>query len=83
MKHVPFQVSLGYFTSFAESDDFEDVFRTGPQVALMIGAVNHFFQVDASPDEQCPDSLRRMEFVTGYREKIHAQFIHARRNLTE
>ena len=55
---------------FTQANDFDHIFRSGPQIPLMIGAVNQLFQSNAAADVQRSDALGRVQFMSGYRKQI-------------
>ena len=77
------QVPLDQLAGLPQPGHQDDVFGAGPAVALVVGAVHQFFQLDAGADVQRADALGSVELVAGHGEKIDAEVVRLHRDLAD
>src|SRR5579859_5740927 len=73
----------GACAGFAESRRHQHTLSTGPYAALVSSTMNQRFQRRASTNVERADSLGRIELVADDAEHVHAELVHACRDLPD
>jgi len=78
---IGIEIPKGDFAGGPESGDLEDIFGAGTEIVFVVGAMDLFFERDATADIEGADALGSVKLVAGDGEQINPQLIDADRNL--